>query len=418
MSPLLNEELTSSSSPTITTTLSVLQSPSTKPTPTGTTTSITTNPPLSSFLPNPALHTNPSHETYLAPSPDLSPGPHDCVVRMHCNGICGSDLHLAHAGRIGELVVRGPHCLGHEGAGRVAWVGSGVTHLEIGDRVAVEPGVPCHAHSCEWCSGGEYNLCPEVEFSGVPPYTGSIRRWHVHDARYLHKLPEGMDYTQGALLEPMSVVLHAFERAHVRLGEPVLVAGAGPIGLCALVAARASGAWPLVVTDLDEARLAFAEGFVQGVRAVKVERGETAEETGRRVQGVFREMDAPAPRVSFECVGMASSVSACLWATRRGGEVMVIGVGKDTMDGLPFMQASMAEIDLKFINRYHHSWPYAIRLVQSGYINLKPLVTHQFKLEDAVEAIQTASDRTKSSIKVHILDDDPCESGTGTNGGS
>ncbi|TKX26573.1 L-arabinitol 4-dehydrogenase-1 [Elsinoe australis] len=402
MSPLLNSETApDAASTTATTTM-----PS-KPTNGTNTTATIPNPPLTTFTPNPALHTNPSHETYLAPSPALNPGPSDCIIHMHSNGICGSDLHLSHAGRIGDLVVRGPHCLGHEGAGRIAWVGSSVSHLKIGDRVAVEPGVPCHAHSCEQCSGGEYNLCPDVEFSGVPPYTGSIRRWHVHDARYLHRLPDGMGYEEGALLEPLSVVLHAFERAHVRLGEPVLVAGAGPIGLIAARAARASGAWPVVVTDLEEERLRFARGFVEGCRTVRVERGMEAREVGERVKEVLRGLGAPMPRVSYECVGMASSVSACLHATRRGGEVMVIGVGKETMDGLPFMHASMAEIDLKFINRYHHSWPYAIRLLQSGYIDLQPLVTHRYKLEEAVEAMKTASDRTKASIKVHIVDEDP-----------
>ncbi|KAF2223902.1 chaperonin 10-like protein [Elsinoe ampelina] len=403
MSPLLNTP----PHPTITTTVSISHTPTPKPT--GTTTTITTNPPLSSFTPNPALHTSPSHDVYLGPSPPLTPSPTDVILHMHTNGICGSDLHLSHSGRIGDLVVRDAHCLGHEGAGRVAWVGDAVRGLKLGDRVAVEPGVPCHERGCEWCSGGGYNLCPRVRFSGVPPHAGSIRRWHVHDARYLHKLPDGMGWGEGALLEPLSVVLHAFERCHVRLGEPVLVAGAGPIGLIALAAARASGCWPLVVTDLDEGRLRFAEGFVKGVRGVRVVMGEEPEETGRKVQAVFKEMGAPAPRVSFECVGMASSVGACLWGTRRGGEVMVIGVGKDTMDGLPFMQASMAEIDLKFINRYHHSWPYAIRLMQSGCIDLKPLVTHKFKLEEAVKAIETASDRSQASIKVHIIDDDPDE---------
>ncbi|GAB7346027.1 hypothetical protein MBLNU457_4796t1 [Dothideomycetes sp. NU457] len=361
------------------------------------------NPPLKSLTPNPALHVDQNHKIYMADSPALTPSSTDCIIHVHANGICGSDLHFWHAGSIGDLIVHSPHCLGHEGAGTIVWAGSDVHNFRIGDRVAIEPGVPCER--CYNCSVGEYNLCADVKFSGVPPHAGSIRRYHVHSARYLHRLPAELSFGDGALLEPLSVVAHAFERSHVRLGEPVLIAGAGPIGLIALAAARASGAFPIVITDVDAARLRFAKAFVKGCTTVLVPVDKSAEEVAGLIQKAFEDMASPPPRVSYECTGVASSVHTVLYATQRGGEIMVIGVGRKIMDGVPFMHASMAEIDMKFINRYHHQWPYAIRLLQSGYIDLKPLVTHTFDLESAVQAMETASDRSKESIKVHILDD-------------
>ncbi|KAF2152101.1 GroES-like protein [Myriangium duriaei CBS 260.36] len=362
------------------------------------------NPPLSTFSPNPALHTDQHNKVYIRDSPLPTPKETDCVIHVLCNGICGSDLHLWKSGGIGDLRVTHPYCLGHEGAGRIVWVGSRVTHLRLGDRVAIEPGVPCH--ECDQCGTGEYNLCPEVRFSGVPPHDGSMRRYHVHPGRYLHRIPEELSWADAALLEPLSVVMHALERSPVRLGEPVFVAGAGPIGLACAAAARASGATPLVITDVDEARLEFARRFVPGVRTVLVPLGEAPEQVAERVRRAFEGAGSPVPRVSFECTGVASSVATCVHTTARGGEVMVIGVGRSVMDGLPFMVASMAEVDLKFINRYHHSWPYAIRLMQAGYVDLKPLVTHRFRLEQAVEAIETSADRSLGSVKVHVDDED------------
>lgn len=280
---------------------------------------------------------------------------------LQCNRVpnpfLSSDMHFWHAGCIGDLNVTSPYVLGHEGAGTVLWVGSAVRTLHIGDAVAIEPGIPCHEPSCHPCTTGQYNLCPVVAFSGAPPHHGSIRRYHVHDHRYLHKFTErrtqeedasiqsrGLTYAEGALLEPLSVVLHGVERAPIRLGEPVLICGAGPIGLIALAAAKASGAYPLVICDVDERRLEFAMTFIDACIPYCVEPGQSAEATGRAMQALFAEHAAPPPRVTFECTGVASSVQNAVWATQRGGEVMIIGVGKAVMDGLPFMEASMAEV--------------------------------------------------------------------------
>jgi len=253
-----------------------------------------------------------------------------------------SDTHFWHTGQIGSLQVTSNHCLGHEAAGEIVWTGSQVSHLKPGDRVAIEPGIPCGA--CFECSSGNYNLCLSVVFSGVPPNPGSIRRYHVHPAAFLHKLPDSLNYADGALLEPLSVVLHGFERSPVRLGEATVILGAGPIGLIALAVAKASGACPLLITDLDAGRLAFAKRFVPGSIPIRVDTQKAPVEMAKLINEAVEEAGGQTPRVVYECTGVQSSVVTASFVPRPSGEVMVIGVGKPAMNDLPFMHMSMAEV--------------------------------------------------------------------------
>ncbi|SMR50489.1 unnamed protein product [Zymoseptoria tritici ST99CH_1E4] len=352
--------------------------------------------------PNPALYTDEKRQIFMNDSPELQPGPNDCVVRMRCNGICGSDVHFWHTGCIGPLTVTAPHVLGHEGSGSVVWAGSNVTHLLPGDRVAIEPGVPCSA--CHQCTSGNYNLCADVAFSGVPPFSGSIRRWHVHPAAFLHKIPDELSFSDGALLEPLSVVLHGFERSPIKLGESTIICGAGPIGMCALAVAKASGAAPIVITDLDAGRLEFATEFAPGCIPYQIIPDVSAQDTAVDILQTMQAAGGDQPRVVYECTGVQGSVVTSCYLPRPAGEVMVIGVGRPIMNELPFMHMSLAEVDLKFINRYHHSWPMAIRLLQHKVIDLQPLVTHRYKLEEAQKALEASADRNSGSIKIHIED--------------
>jgi len=268
-----------------------------------------------------------------------------------------TELH--NTGAIGECIVTAAHILGHEGAGTVTAVGASVTHLRPGDRVAIEPGVPCRR--CALCTQGRYNLCRAVRFTGAPPYDGSIRRWHVHDAHFLHRLPDALSLAEGALLEPLSVVLHAFERSPARLGHPVLVCGAGPIGLITLAVARASGAFPIVITDVDARRLDFAQKFSPGCSVYQVIPSKSSEEAAQEISRLFEaELGSEMPPVVYECTGVPSSIVTAAFAAARGGEVMVVGVGRPIIDGLPFMHLSMSEVRPWIRNptceMYAYSW--------------------------------------------------------------
>lgn len=351
---------------------------------------------------NPSLQVTKDHELELIDSPVNPPLQGQVLVHVKATGICGSDIHFWKEGAIGDLKVLDNCVLGHEAAGEIVEIGEGVTNVVVGDRVAIEPGVPCG--NCFLCSQGDYNLCEDVQFIGVFPCHGSMQRYITHDSRYVYRLPDNMSYSQGALVEPISVAYHGIERANLKLGEGVLVAGAGPIGLLALLLAKASGSTPLCITDISQQRLDFAKGLVPEVRTYKVNTKLSPQENANEIRSVFGSEEYNAPRVTLECTGVETSIITCAYVTRRSGTLMVIGVGKDTINNFPFMRLSLAEIDVKFINRYHNSWPAVIRLISNGIINADPLITHCFPLDRAIEALKLSSDACNGSIKVIIED--------------
>lgn len=293
------------------------------------------------------------------------------------------------------MVVEGDHILGHESAGDVIAAHPSVTHLKVGDRVAVEPNVICY--TCEPCLTGRYNGCEKVAFLSTPPVPGLLRRYVNHPAIWCHKIGD-MSYENGSLLEPLSVALAGMQRAKMQLGDAVLVCGAGPIGLVTMLCCAAAGASPLVITDISESRLAFAKELCPRVVTHKIERG-SPEDTGKAIVRSFG--GGIEPVLTMECTGVESSINSAIWATKFGGKVFIIGVGKNEIN-LSFMRASVREVDIQLQYRYANTWPRAIRLVESGVIDLSRLVTHRFKLEDAVEAFATSADPKSGAIKVQI----------------
>ncbi|KAI0466634.1 GroES-like protein [Xylaria cf. heliscus] len=348
---------------------------------------------------NIGIFTNPKHDLWISEAEptvesvqkgsDLKQG--EVTIAIKSTGICGSDVHFWHAGCIGPMIVEGDHILGHESAGQIIAVHPSVTHLKVGDRVAIEPNVICN--ECEPCLTGRYNGCEKVEFLSTPPVPGLLRRYVNHPAIWCHKIGN-MSYEDGAMLEPLSVALAGMQRSGIKLGDPVLVCGAGPIGLITLLCCKAAGACPIVITDIDEGRLKFAKEVCPSVITHKVERL-SAEDSAKAIVASFGGIE---PAVTMECTGVESSISAAIWATKFGGKVFVIGVGKNEMN-FPFMRCSTREIDLVFQYRYCNTWPRAIRLLENGVIDLSKLVTHRYKLEDALEAFKTAADPKTGAIK-------------------
>ncbi|KAH7561589.1 chaperonin 10-like protein [Bipolaris maydis] len=361
---------------------------------------------IKTLLPNPSLQVTADHKLKLQEAPVYAPTKGEVLLHIKATGVCGSDIHFWKAGRIGSLVVEGDCILGHEASGVVLQCGEGVTTLQPGDRVAVEPGVPCGI--CFLCMDGRYNLCEDVQFAGVYPYDGTVQRFKCHPARWCHKLPSNISYAEGALLEPLSVVMHGIKSVGLSLGRGAVICGAGPIGLIALAAARASGAHPLVITDLEPKRLAFAKTFVPSAYTYQVERNIDALGNAKKIRELFdfdNVGEYGAPETVLECTGVENSVVTAAYTARRGGTVMVIGVGKEIMNNLPFMHLSLAEIDLRFINRYRDTWPAGLQCLAGGILDLKPLVSHTFPLEKALDALHTCADLSNGSIKVQIIDE-------------
>ncbi|PPQ98250.1 hypothetical protein CVT26_003421 [Gymnopilus dilepis] len=349
---------------------------------------------------NIAAFYNPAHEIHLVQKPKPKPGPGQVLLHVRATGICGSDVHFWQHGRIGDSMVVTDECgSGHESAGEVVEVGEGVTQWKKGDRVAIEAGVPCSQPSCDACRTGRYNACPDVVFFSTPPFHGTLTRWHLHPAQWLHRLPDNVSFEEGSLCEPLAVALAGIERSGLRLGDPVVICGAGPIGLVTLLSARAAGAEPIVITDLFQNRLDFAKKLVPGVRTILIPRGSTPKENAEKIKAA-----AGMPlAVALECTGVESSIHAAIYSMKFGGKVFIIGVGKNEQV-FPFMHLSANEIDVSFQYRYANQYPKAIRLIAGGLINLKPLVTHRFSLEDAISAFHVAADPAQGAIKVQIHD--------------
>ncbi|KAK0734181.1 L-Arabinitol 4-dehydrogenase [Lasiosphaeria miniovina] len=351
---------------------------------------------------NIGVFTNPKHDLWISDAAptlesvqkgeDLREG--QVTVAIRSTGICGSDVHFWKHGCIGPMIVCSDHVLGHESAGEIIAVHPSVKNIAVGDRVAIEPQVICNA--CEPCLTGRYNGCERVDFLSTPPVPGLLRRYVNHPAVWCHKIGD-MSYENGAMLEPLSVALAGLQRAGVRLGDPVLICGAGPIGLITMLCCKAAGACPLVITDIDEGRLSFAKEICPEVVTHKVER-QSAEDAAKAIVASFGDVE---PAVAIECTGVESSIVAAIWAVKFGGKVFIIGVGKNEIQ-IPFMRASVREVDLQFQYRYSNTWPRAIRLVENGVVDLTRLVTHRFQLEDALKAFETASDPKTGAIKVQI----------------
>lgn len=298
-------------------------------------------------------------------------GADDVLVRVAAVGVCGSDMHYFQDGRNGQNVLWQPTVLGHEAAGVVV-AGAGVA---AGTRVAVEPAVGC-GH-CDTCRAGAYNVCPHGTCLGSPPTNGTMTEYLVVPARAVHPLPDAVDTVLGAMIEPLAVAVWAVRRARVGLSHRVLVTGAGPIGLFVAQVARAAGAAEVIVTDINDHRLAVAE--------------ELGLSTG----------DAQRVDRAIECTGVPSVLWSAIRAVRPRGRVTVVGQAAPSVDGLPLAHLQRYEIDLVTAFRYAHAFPTALALAASGAVDLARIVTGRFDLDHAADAVQApAADPTHLKVVV------------------
>ncbi|MGI6367681.1 MAG: NAD(P)-dependent alcohol dehydrogenase [Anaerolineae bacterium] len=327
------------------------------------------------------------------------PGAGEVLVRVHRVGVCGSDVHYFRDGRIGHYVVQAPMVLGHESAGEVVALGSDVTTLKIGDRVALEPGYTCG--TCRYCKSGRYNLCPDVVFMATPPVDGALAQYVAWPATHCFPLPESMTMDDGAMMEPLAVGLWAVERGRVRPGDVVAVFGCGPIGLLTLQAARTAGAARLIAVDIAPARLAHARRL--GATDVVDDRsGDATEQIRQLLAGSGDAWSSMGVDVALETAGSVRTTRNTLQVTRPGGVAVLTGLPAQPMVELDIVSAASKEIDIRGQFRYANRYPPAIALAGSGRIDVRSLVTHHFDLMHAQEALEFADARKDVAIKVMI----------------
>jgi L-idonate 5-dehydrogenase len=321
-----------------------------------------------------------------------APGAGQIEVAIEAGGICGSDLHYYNHGGFGTVRVREPMILGHEVAGTIKALGQGVSEFAIGDRVAVSPSRPCNG--CHYCLKGEQNHCLNMRFYGsampMPHIQGAFRQRLVAEAAQCHKVADGVSINEAAFAEPFAVTLHAVNRAGSLLGKRVLVTGCGPIGSLAIIAARLHGAREIVATDVMDAVLHKARA-VGADRTINVATNSEELAAYSANKGYFD--------VHFEASGNERAVRSGLEILRPRGVLVQLGLGGDV--SIPQNMVVAKEIEMRGTFRFHEEFGLAVDLINQRRVDMKPLLSGIFPLEDAVTAFQTAGDRSRS-MKVQL----------------
>ncbi|RSL54329.1 hypothetical protein CEP54_009938 [Fusarium duplospermum] len=316
------------------------------------------------------------------PVPSLQ-DPHDVLIRISYVGVCGSDVHFWTDGGFARKVSEEhPIVMGHEASGIVHSVGSDVTLLKPGDRVAIEPGFPCRR--CKKCRDGRYNLCPEMKFAADPPLTqGTLSRFFKIPEDFAYKIPDSVDLQEAVLVEPLAVAVHGVRLAGLEVGQRVLVQGSGTVGLLTAAAAKAYGAKQVFITDINPEKLAFAKKYL-GCSTFAPDLGSTPEENADRFK---KEMELDdGVQVVLECTGVEASAQTGLFSLSAGGVFVQIGLGKP-VQAIPIHAMSEKEIVLKTSFRYGPGdYEIALELLESGKVSVAPLISSIVPFEKAADA--------------------------------
>ena len=292
-------------------------------------------------------------------------------------------------------MVKPPFVLGHEPGGVVVEVGKDVKHLQVGDRVALEPGKTCG--QCEFCKEGKYNLCPDVVFFATPPVDGVFQEYVAHEANLCFKLPDNVSTLEGALIEPLAVGFHAAIQGDAHLGQKAVVMGAGCIGLVSMMALKARGVSEVYVVDVMDKRLEKAmelgaTGVINGMKEDVV--AKVKELTGGRGTDLV-----------IETAGAEVTSRQAILMARKGSTIVFVGYSRTGEVTLPMSIALDKELTFKTVFRYRHIYPMAIQAVADGKINLKGIVTDEFPLDEADKAMEFSmnnkADIVKAVIKIH-----------------
>ena len=316
--------------------------------------------------------------------PDPAPQAEETLLRVTAVGVCGSDLHWYAEGGIGDSQLTGPLVLGHEFAGVIE---SGARR---GERVAVDPAIPCGR--CEFCLDGNPNFCLDIYFAGQGAQNGALSEWLAWPTRCLYPLPESLSDSDGAMLEPLGVAIHAVDLSKLKPGMTAGVFGCGPLGLLILQTARVAGAGRLIATDrlphrLDAAREFGATDLFQAAE-------------GEEAAAILAATGGRGLDVAFEAAGDNAAVEAAIGAARRGARVILSGIPVDDRTSFRASVARRKGLTIKIVRRMKHVYPRAIRLVESGLVDVRSLVTHRFPLAEAAQAFAVAQRR--EGLKVLI----------------
>ena len=314
------------------------------------------------------------------------------LLKVKNVGICGADLEFFEHGALGAWVLEYPHVLGHEPAGIVEAVGEDVTGLEAGDKVSIEPGIPCW--KCEFCRRGDYHLCAQVQFMSVPGVIGAFQEYVAWPANMVYKLPDNMDTVEGALIEPLAVGLNAAKNSDAGFGKSAFIIGCGCIGLCVAMALKAYGVAEIYMSDSMDVRLKKAKEL-DVTRVFDIQKEDCVEE-------VMKLTNKRGVDLVYECAGSEAGFDNGIKLLAQGGHICQVGTyvteyQKVNLNALLFKEGSLST---NF--RYRNMYPKAIKAVANGSIPLKKIISHTFKLEELGEALELNINNKNEVSKIVI----------------
>ncbi|HUV03732.1 MAG TPA: zinc-dependent alcohol dehydrogenase family protein [Armatimonadota bacterium] len=318
------------------------------------------------------------------PVPDIGDG--DALVKVRACGICGTDVHILH----GEHIVKFPVVPGHEFSGEVVKVGSKVSDVSVGDRVTIDPNIV--DYTCYFCRRGQIHLCENLTALGVN-YDGGFAEFCRVPAVQAYKVPDSVSLDEAAMAEPLACCIHGIDRANITPGDSVVVLGAGSIGLLLVQLARIAGASHIIVSEPDERKRHMAARFGSDAQVDPSKQDVTAE---------VAELTKVGADVVIESAGRLETAQLALKLARRGGTVLQFGVvSPDQLAEVSPYDVYYNELTVRgsFVNPYTHAR--AIKLLASKQVEVMPLITHRFTLDESAKAFETA--QSKDAVKVLLV---------------
>lgn len=333
------------------------------------------------------------------PIPELADS-RSVKIAVKKTGICGSDVHFYLHGNLGDLKPEEPMVLGHESSGEIVEIGSEVSDLKVGDRVALEPGIPSR-YSKEY-KMGNYHLCPCMKFAACPNFDGSgvchgtLCRYYVLPEDFCTKLPDNVSLEEGALVEPLSVAVHAVKQMGVSPCSSAVVFGAGPIGLLCTAVLKAFGCTPIVTVDLYQEKLDFAKQM-GATHTFIPSKEDKPEQSAKKIQ----ELMGTKPEFALDASGAEYSITTGVDALCNGGTFMQVANGQKDWIQFAITRMVMKEITFKGTFRYNYGdYIKSVELISTGKVDVKKLITHRVPFNEAEEAYKLCA--AGKAVKVVI----------------
>lgn len=316
----------------------------------------------------------------------------DVRIKMKTLGVCGSDIHYYVSGKIGSQVVQYPFTVGHEGSGVVEAVGKGVTMVKPGDRIAIEPAMPCW--ECDQCMAGRPHTCRNLRFLGCPGQAeGSLSEYIVMPETSCFKIPDQMTYDEAAISEPLAIGLYAVKQSIPMEGAKVGILGFGPIGMSVLLPALAMGAKEVYVSDKIDERLMIAQRSGASL---------TANPDHEDVVGKITEKVPELLDVVFECCGQQDAIDNAVDLLKPGGKLMIIGIPEFERWSFPVDKSRHKELCIQNVRRQNEAVQPALDMMAAGEVSIAAMTTHRFPFEKSKEAFDLVAAYSDGVMKAMI----------------